>query len=48
MNALHSITGNHVAHAFLIGLAAGALAYIVQVYALGPLESTLGLPVGGA
>jgi hypothetical protein len=47
MEILNRITHEHIGHAFLVGLAAGVMAYLINVYALGPLETTLGLPQGG-
>ncbi len=46
VNALHGITPAHIGHAFLIGLAAGIIAYALDVYVIASLEGTLGISAG--
>jgi hypothetical protein len=47
MDALKSITGSHVGHAFIIGLVAGAVTYLLDVYVVQALETSLGVTPGG-
>jgi len=46
MEVLRGITPSHVGHAFLIGLAAGIIAYVLDVYVVSSLEGTLGIAAG--
>lgn len=46
MNVLNSINHNHVLHAFVIGLAAGVLAFVLDTYVVSRAETMIGLTPG--
>ena len=46
METLDKITGSHIGQAFVIGLVAGVAAYLLDVYLVQSLETSLGIVPG--
>jgi hypothetical protein len=46
MNVLHSIDHTHILGAFLVGVGAGFLAYVVDTYIVARLEPMIGVTPG--
>jgi hypothetical protein len=46
VETLDKITGSHIGQAFVIGLVAGVAAYLLDVYLVQSLETSLGIVPG--